>query len=365
MKYVPMLKTRKEEMAVAEKLVNCFSDNIIPLFEILDNEYKVRYKTDPISNEFVYEQRGKSRRRVKETPLNSDIITLDLINERMQDKLTFIDYFRFSINKYGHNIDINGAQLAWKLSQDEALYKNYIRNIKEYPNFCPVISIKKDFLMDINELDLFINEVQDSNNSVALRITDDLIDEYKNIISVTLRDSDYLLYDICEQTPSAKFMEYEELLEINTHAKIILLNSPRKMRIKNGAYPIKDLTDLIDCSAKDIAIDNCFSGYGDYCGLKDALPLKGGSNGTGSAIALFYDYTINKFHSYVHSDTSKGLRGYRYLIPVILSDLTILDPDNDCPAINKIKAMTGSGNWSTWHNLNATRYIYQVYKNLK
>jgi len=160
-------------------------------------------------------------------------------------------------------------------------------------------------------------------------------------------------------------MEYEEIKAINTQARIILLNSPRKENIHNGAYPVNDLTDLIDCSAKDIAFDNNFSGYGDYCGLKDALPTKGGSNGTGSAIALFYDYANNKFHSYVHLDTLEGLGGYRYLIPIILSESAALDPDGDCPAINRIKGMSSSGNWSTWHKLNATRYIYQVYKNIR
>ena len=159
-------------------------------------------------------------------------------------------------------------------------------------------------------------------------------------------------------------MEYEELSEIKTLAQIILLNSPRKMKLKNGDYPIHGLTDLIDCSARDIATINCFSGYGDYCGLKDALPQKSGF-GTGSAIALFYDYSLNRFYSYVHPDQSKGVLGYRHLIPIIISDLAVLDPDRDCPAIKKITTMTGPGNWSTWHNINVTRYIYQVYKKIK
>lgn len=359
--YIPMLKTRKAEMDVAEDSVNCFSDNIIPLFEILQDEYRTRYITNPISGEFVYEKRGKSMRRVK-IQLDSDIITLDSINESIQGKVAFVDYFRFSIQKYKKSIDITGSQLAWKLSQDEALYKNHIKGISAYPNFYPVISIKREFLMDIKELDSFISETQESNSNIALRITDDYIKKYKDLIRTKLRASDFLLFDIGEQNPCSKIMEYNELKDINTQAKIILLNSPRKASINNGSYPIDDLTDLIDCSAKDIAVDRKFSGYGDYCGLKDALPTKGGSNGTGSAIALFYDYAKNKFHSYVHSDTSEGVRGYRYLVPIILSQMAVLDPDGDCPAINTIKGMSGSGNWSTWHKLNASRYIYQVFK---
>lgn len=40
--YVPIFKVRTEEMLVSKKMNYCFSDNIIPLFEIL----KINIKQD-------------------------------------------------------------------------------------------------------------------------------------------------------------------------------------------------------------------------------------------------------------------------------------------------------------------------------
>jgi len=90
--YLPMLKNRRAEMGVLKNMNACLSDKIIPLIEILTDMYEVNYKVDPITNEFVYEKRGKTRRRIKEEPTDEDIITLEAINALLKGKRVFIDY---------------------------------------------------------------------------------------------------------------------------------------------------------------------------------------------------------------------------------------------------------------------------------
>lgn len=54
MMYIPMLKTRLEELKVAKEMQSCFSNNIIPLFEIINELYETTYKRDS-NGEFIYE----------------------------------------------------------------------------------------------------------------------------------------------------------------------------------------------------------------------------------------------------------------------------------------------------------------------
>lgn len=362
--YVPMLKTRREELSVSEEFNNCFSDDIIPLFEILSDKYKTKYKTDPKTHSFIYELKGKRKMRIKEIPTYSDIITLDYINELISKKKAFIDYFRFTIEKYGKNIDIKRTDLAWKLSNDSTLYKNRIREVSKYSNLIPVISIKPGFVFGKNELEKFLLELQSKNEAIGIRITEEYLEQYSELIKDTLRCTDFLLFDIGEQNPTSKMMELEEVMELEVSAKTILINSPRKAKVRNGEYEKYGITELIDNSAREIFSNYGFEGFGDYCGLKDTLPSNDESNGTGAALALLYQYKENGFFSFLNQDTSEGMSGYYNIIPVILSEKNILDPLNNCPAISKIENLKGSGNWSTWHNITITRYIYQMYSNM-
>lgn len=365
--YVPMLKNRKAEITVVNNMNGCFSDKIIPLLEVLADTYEVRYMLDPLTDDFIYTNHGKSKRRVKEIPTDKDIITLQNIKNILKEKLVFIDYFRFNIKKYGKKIKASNVDLALRFNNDENLYKERVKEISRFPNMIPVVSIKAGFDMNKTELKAFLQELQKENDSVALRITEEWLEKYKDIMKNVLRPSDYLLFDISEQNPKSKFMEIEELNELKISVQIILLNSPRKASIKNGEYNIHGTTDLIDNCASDMALEYGLQGYGDYCGLKDALPSDGGGGGIGAALALFYDYNSNSFYSYLEPDTSIGLGGYKKIIPIILADKGILDNINDCPAIKmieKMKISKKSGSWSTWHSINATRYIYQVYKHI-
>lgn len=190
------------------------------------------------------------------------------------------------------------------LNNDYALYKDKVLAISEFHNMIPVISVKEEI------------------------------------------------------NPETKFMEIEELNELQLNAQIILINSPRKLAVKNGEYEEQGETALINNSARIVAADNQLAGYGDYCGLKDLMPMNDGSKGTGASLALVYDFHKNVFYSYSNHDTSLGIKGYYKLIPLIKKDEKWLNPSKDCPGFEKIKMLSSSGTWNTWHHINAVRYIF-------
>lgn len=362
MMYIPMLKTRSEELRVAKEMHSCFSDNIIPLFEIINELYETTYKRDS-SGEFIYEQHKTRRTRVKAEPTEADIVTLKRIDSYIDGKLMFIDYFRFSLKKYGKNISFRKAELSFNLNNDLELYKTKLLKTTKYDNMIPVISLKQDCNFPKAELANFVEKLQSETTHIAIRITEEWMDYTKDVIK-KLRETDFLLFDVEEQNPELKFMEIQELLDMQADCKLILLNSPRKLALKNGEYPEYAQTDLINNCARIVAEDNELDGYGDYCGLKDAMPTNEGSNGTGAALALLYDYNQNVFYSYCNHDTSLGMAGYTTLIPLIKADETILNPEGDCPGYVKIHSLQRTGSWNTWHNINAKRYIHQTYKNI-
>lgn len=361
--YVPMLKIREEEIRVAKEMNSCFSDKIVPLFEIVNEKYQTTYKKDK-NGEFVLEQRKTRKCKIKAEPTEEDIITLQLINDIADGKLVFMDYFRFSLSKYGKNISFRKAELSFNLNNDLELYKKKLLETTRYNNMIPVISLKPDCDFPKSDYKRFVAELQTNTMHIALRITEERIDQSKDVIQ-GLRKTDFLLFDIEEQNPEAKFMEIQELVDLQPDCQMVLLNSPRKLAVKNGEYPEHDQTDLINNCARTVAEDNGFDGYGDYCGIKDAMPTNDGSNGTGAALALLYDYEQNVFYSYCNHDTSLGMSGYSTLIPIIKEEEPLLNPNSDCPGYAKIHTLPSTGSWSTWHHINAARYIYQTYTNLK
>ena len=322
--YIPILKTRSSEMNAIKELNYCFSDSIIPMFEVINQKFG-----------------------------------LDVIKEIMNGKKAFIDLFKFSINKYGNRIDLSKAEYSWRLSEDNNFYINELKKIKNDLGFIPVISIKKDF--EIKSVDLYsiINNLQSKHNSIALRITDDYLEQYNDIFS-KLRHNDYLMLDIGEQNPDSKFIEIDEFSELEIQSQKVILNSPRLKEQKNGDYS-NGITNNIDTSLVNIIEEYGFDGYGDYMGLKDCMPENQGSRGIGNALALLYDYKINKFHCFINEDKNKGMTGYREVKKEILEVENELNPDMDCPAFAKIKSIN-CGNWSTWHNITTERYIHQIYK---
>ena len=364
MLYVPVFKNRQEEMRVVKELNHCFDEKIIPLIEVLDEYYETRYKVDQKTGEFIKVQKGKQKRRVKLEPTDDDIITLKRINEFIDNKDAFMEYFRYTTKKYGTRIDIEKVGLARKLNDNFDLYKEKVLGLIKYKNIIPVISIKEGYPISMLELKKMIKKIKEENSRVAIRLTDEFIESCGEVLKNELDENDFVMLDIGEQVPKTKFIEYDEIDELELRAQVIVLNSPRHIKPDNGDYPENAYTELIDNSARDYVEEYGFNGYGDYCGLKDVLPRTGGSNGRGAALALIYDYEKNAFWAYTNKNTEDGLGGYKNLIPTILSDRQRFDPKGTCLGYEKIASLSNGGNWSSWHNICARRYLWQISENL-
>ncbi|OPF51559.1 hypothetical protein BH721_01275 [Clostridium baratii] len=366
--YVPIMKVRAEEKKVSKKLRYCFSEKIIPLYEILKDSYETRYKTDEQGN-FVMELKpgAKRRNKIKLSPTEEDLITLEELN--LDGAVAFIDFFRFEADAYGGNkIDINQVELAYKLSRDEEEYINRLKSISSYENFIPVISLKNNFTFNRSKLISLIKELKLENNCIALRIEDKVFDSVKEVVEEYLDEEDYLLYDIKEQNIDSKVMEIYELNECDIKSKKILLNSPRKAKLKNSEYENCEKSILIDNSVVDEYQDYEFDGFGDYGGLKDQLPTTGGGNGKGAALGLVYNFEENAFYSFCNYDTNLGMGGYIKVIDDILKFEHKLNSDGKCPfykEVNKRKLEKRGGSWATWNNLTLTKYIYEIYLSIK
>lgn len=215
--------------------------------------------------------------------------------------------------------------------------------------------------MDKQSLKNLLDQLQAQTPSVALRITEEFLDSYHNIISDQLRTTDYLLYDIGEQLAKSKGVELAELQQCSCSGKKILLNSPRPRKLINADYAPSGQTLLIDNSALQLFSNYNLDGVGDYCGLKDCLPSKGGG-GQGMALALMFDGGRNKFWSYINENKFIGARGFDQVKRDILADSVKLDPDGDCLALQRIRLLPQSGSWRNWVEIIVLRYIHQIYK---
>jgi len=140
--YVVMMKTRPEEFRVSSTLNQLFSDDIIPLFEILKDEYVEHYKRDIVTGEFEYEipEGKKNRRKILLEKKPEDIITLEKLNDLVAGKKSFIDFYRFDSSVPARITPVY-ATLPLKLKAITQ-YKQRLLEISEYPNFIPVVSIK-------------------------------------------------------------------------------------------------------------------------------------------------------------------------------------------------------------------------------
>lgn len=281
------------------------------------------------------------------------------------DKKVFIDYFRASNKKYGNQYEASKVQLSLEISRNEDEYIDCLKASCEYSNVIPVISIKADFDMNKLTLDRLYDELGSNDRSVAFRITSSCFNNYEEFVLNKLQDKDFLLYDIEETSALSKVMEFEELSMMDIRAKKILLNSPREGRLTNGEFEENDICALIDNRVAVEYSNDGFDGFGDYCGYKDVLPRKDGSNmGRGAAISLIYDFKINAFYSFVEKDTSKGVQGYKEIVEKIMQRKNEISDFDTCVAMNKVVELSLSikkGNWATWIGITITRYIYQMY----
>ncbi len=368
--YIPILKNRQTEMRFIKKNNNLFNTKIIPLIEVINDVYEKKYEMDPLTD------KPKKRptpcksnpnkimsRKIQLSAKENDIITLDDIEKSLNGKTAFIDYFRYDKDEYsGININLTDVQLAYQLSRDEDKYIKHVYDIIPHRNLIPVISLKNKFEMDLIQLEDLINDLQSKRSSIALRITYEVFGKYSTLLSSNLRESDYLLFDIREQNISAMKIEFMKLNKKPILAKKILLNSPRPYKLHNNQLEIHGITKLIDNSALKDHIKYSFNGFGDFAGLQDKLPdTRQGSGGYGSAYSLLFQYKENVFYTYLNPNTKLGNHGYHSILPLVLKDEPMLNPDKRCPAYKHIKQMTGYGIYTTWIYINVLRYVSQIF----
>ena len=366
--YVFLLKGRKAEFNVAQNMNYCFSNDVVPLFEIINELYNPKYKLDPKTGDYllVLKENAKKRSKVKLNPLDEDVNTLEKISGYLNGKIAFIDYFRFSTDKYGNRISLSKVLLARKLSADASKYYEKLITIANYENLIPVLSVKKSFTLKMHELEEIINQLQLRSKKIAIRVEYAYFEEMFETIRGLLRSEDFVLFDIGNLSIKSCKIELEFFKDAEILAKKIVLNSPRRKEIKNGLYENQEITKYIDNSVASRFKEFDFEGYGDYGGLKDVLPEDVVNSGKGAALSLLYSYNKNAFYSFSNSDTKLGVSGYKSVVDGILSMKVDLDPIGDCPAMQKIVQMKDSGKfgiWSTWNEITLTRYLHQLYAN--
>ncbi|WP_342716696.1 hypothetical protein AAG068_01585 [Bacillus paramycoides] len=363
--YLPIMKNRNEELRVINNMSYLFSDSMIPLIEIIRDEYDVKYRTDESTGEYIYEEKpgSKRRKRIKLEPTEEDIITLEKIEQRLNGKKGFIDFFRFNEGEYDNKV-FKGIELSFTLSRDFNYYKKRLLQIGKFDKLYPVISIKDGFNISEQDLINLTTELKRDNSSIAIRITDLYLEDYTEFIEDYLTENDFVMLDIRNQHVDSKFIELEEFKDLDTDATKILLNSPRSRNYKNGDYEDCEFTEKIENKVAIKYAEYEFDGFGDFGGLKDDLPTDAGGNGTGAALGLMYLKEKNAFYSMVNYDTKMGVRGFEFVRSKVIDKLHLLDSDSDCVAVKRIKDMEERyGNWGTWSNLTLTRYIHQQAKN--
>ena len=364
--YIPIIKNRNQEKKVIRDFQQYLNDDVVPLFEVIKDDYKERFQKDPETGKFVMimPEDGKRRKKVKLPRREEDIKTLSVLNEILNGKKAFVEFFRYIDEEYkGVKVDTNKVDLSFALSRDYNLYKKRMVDIRNFDNLIPTISIKKGFEFSKTDLNSIISDLKMNNAPIAIRITDDLFEDYSEQLSRYLTKIDYIMLDVREQNIESKIMELEEFEEFETDASKILLNSPRSRKRKNGDYEHLQFTDKIDNTCAINYSSYNFDGFGDFGGLKDTLPSKGGGGGKGCALALMYSKEYNNFFSIVNYDVDQGLRGYRTVVADLLENRSLIDLNYDCPIIDEIeeKANEGSyGNWENWTYYTLARYIYQL-----
>ena len=364
--YVIMMKTRQAEYRVAKNMSRYFGEKIIPLFEVLNDEYIPRYKTDPITGKFLYEIKDDNKRqsRIRLPDKEEDRITLQKINTSISEKKAFIDFHRFGSKTSPSHLNEEYSTLPLQLAGNYHLYAERLQEVIKYPNLIPVVSIMKKPDDSRSEALKLIQNFKEGGHPIAVRISIAKFEEYEKRLTECLQDVDFLMIDIDRQKVSSLEPSLEMIRQSKAKGTRVLLNSPRNPDLANGEYEEEGYTDQMDCSVCSEYLRIGFAGFGDFGGLKNILPAKSGGKG-GSALALLYDRNENKFLSIRNTDSLIGVRGYSDVIARIMQRKTEIDPDRDCPAmeiIDRLIQEKKSGNWQTWIDITLTRSIHQQYK---
>lgn len=362
--YVPLIKNRQSEMKAVRDTVECFSEKILPLFEIIEDKYEKRFKLDATTGEIVREKQvyknGKVvYRKVQDDPREEDIITLYELHQILGNKQAMIDFFRFDMSEYAFKLDMSKLELSRKL-MDVDYYLERLKQCCEYNNFIPVVSVKRLYELSEEALAEFIQYVHKKGKQFALRVEASLLDRYQDIIENELAEGDYVLLDIKHNPINAKSMELLDLQCYATLATKILLNSPREATLYNTQFEESGFTDMINNEARDRYLEFDLDGYGDYVGQADKLPQHGHGN-SGSAIALMYCYEENQFKIFRNTDSSLGANGYIKVYEDVLNDEKNLNSNGMCRAYRILNENRQSiRDWKFWIRIGMVRYIDQM-----
>ena len=316
--YVVMMKTRPEEFKVCGTLNQLFCDDIIPLFEIIKDDYVENYAKNPVTGEFAYEiPEGKKRRqKILLEKKTEDVRTLEQLNNLVAGKKAFIDFYRFDSSI---SSKMNPLYTILPLSlRNITQYKKRLLEISRFHNFIPVVSIKNKSTLKHDEVQSLFYDLRNVGNSfsIAVRIDIRKFDEYKQTLKQLLHAQDYLLLDIGTVRITSLKDQIAEISKSDILGTKILLNSPRKSSpISNADYEEEDYTDLINCDANRTFDALGFQGFGDYGGLKNDFPTKQGPPTKACALALLFDVEKNKYMSFmnpVHLAFKNGHEGAQF-----------------------------------------------------
>lgn len=359
--YVPIFKHRTAETNIIRDYFGKtnLSSDLIPLVEVAEEKYSsVPEMHNGIAKKETYiNENGRKCHRQKR-------ITLDVIPQKLsrnaKNKKIMIDYLRLSPRQYD-GIKTELMSFCTKLDLDYDFYKTKVLNLLNYPNIIPVISMKPGTRHSSAHILDLINEL--GHNIKCLRVHVDVLEETFNILN-ELDHSDFLIIDFKH---SDDFISYDfNIIRNICKAKIILSYANRK-GYQNPDYPNLEYTNLISNQHIIISGNNKLDGYSDYAGLKDDYGASKGGNGTGSALALFFDAKKLQYYCYKNNDTSLGMKGYKYIAETIFNSSFYLS-HSDCDSFNEVRKILSEGkygNWSSWIKVTIISTLYQTSKLLK
>lgn len=78
------MKCREAELRTAKSTYTVFSDDIVPLFEIINDFFETKYEVNPVTNKYVYEKKNGRNYKKKLKPTEDDINTLELLRKLLK-----------------------------------------------------------------------------------------------------------------------------------------------------------------------------------------------------------------------------------------------------------------------------------------
>lgn len=340
--YVIAMKNRVYEFAAMKALQSegYLRSDMLPMVEIIKEEGQGDNSVDS----------GASRNP-----------TLRKVSELFTGREVLVDYFRCDLSRYRHNPAKVG--LVIRLNWDLKLYANKVIGILDEPNLIPVIAVKRSMsdILEPRDVESLVDDIRrkDATRRIVIRIDD--VEGYEGVLTRTLREGDYLIYDFNEQPIRSKPVECRELRSLALPCHTVALCSPRSRDLTGKNFENGVTVDFIDNSHLDIYKDFGFDGVGDYGGLRDNLPDKGSNKGR--ALALFYFGRRNVFKSYVKDDYELGPSGYYDVVESMLEDEELAN-DSGCSAFNmivrKYRAREKAFTFAEWIKYTLMRYIQQL-----